>query len=181
MAAMDMAENMAVRDDVENMLRNREFRTMDNVVYLGMLRSLILEGHEVALVVEGGSMTPFLIHRRDRVLLAPLTDEPSRGDVVMYQRTDGQYVLHRIVGVTPERTYVLCGDAQVEREFGVAREQIFARVKAIERKGKWIYPGSFFWFFFAQVWSRMIPLRQELLICYRVVRGKSFFSSNSSR
>ena len=150
--------------------RAPDCRMIDNEVYIGLLRELIRGGQEVSLLIAGGSMTPFLIHRRDRVILSPITAPLRRGDVVMYQRRNGQYVLHRIVGCRKDGTFVLCGDAQTVREYGIRAEQIFARVTAAERKGKWIRPGDAFWIFFAQVWSRVIPLRRILLSAWSVVR-----------
>ena len=149
---------------------NPELRIIDNEVYIGMLRDLIRDGQEVSLLISGGSMTPFLIHLRDRVILAPVSTPLRLGDIVMYQRQNGQYVMHRIVGCRKDGTYVLCGDAQTVREYGIRAEQIFARVSAAERKGKWIRPGDAFWIFFAQVWSRVIPLRRVLLAGWSIVR-----------
>ena len=139
------------------------FKVVDNEVYLGMLKELIEEGRDVPLTVTGGSMTPFVIHKRDSVVLSPVRGSLKRGDVVMYQREGGMYVLHRIVKVCRDGTYVLCGDAQTVKEPGVRRDQIFARVISIKRKGKIKKPGSFFWFFFSKIWSRLIPFRRRIL------------------
>lgn len=164
-------------------------RTVDNDLYLGMLKDLLAEGKSVSLVISGGSMTPFVVHARDSVFLEPAPPDVGRtsaasadraktsresvklkrGDVVFYQRDNGMYVLHRIVRIAPDGSYVLCGDAQTILESGVCREQIFARAAAVRRKGKVKKPGSLYWFFFAQIWSRIIPFRRQILHVYTLI------------
>ena len=63
-------------------------------------------------------------------------------------------------------------DGQTEIEHNVRREQIFARVTQVERKGKRLAPGSFWWGFFEKVWIRMIPLRPMGNRIYRLLQGK---------
>lgn len=149
---------------------NPKIRTVDNEAYLGMLKELILEGHEVSLLISGSSMAPFLIHHRDSVLLGPVDRALRVGDIVFYQRPDRSYVLHRICRVdAKEERYDLIGDGQTEIEKGVARTQIFARVRQVTRKGKDIRPGSFWWEFFARVWIRIIPFRRCLIRLFHVI------------
>ena len=54
------------------------------------------------------------------------------------------------------------GDAQNWIEGPIEQEQIFAKIIAVNRKGKWIRPGDFWWEFFEHVWIRMIPWRQTI-------------------
>jgi len=44
-------------------------RIVDNQEYMKVVRSILEEGKEVPLVVTGNSMMPFLIDRRDQVLI----------------------------------------------------------------------------------------------------------------
>jgi len=53
----------------------------------------------------------------------------------------------------------------------VQRKQIFAWVTKVERKGKILVPGTFWWEFFAQVWIRIIPLRPILMHGYARLFG----------
>ncbi len=147
-------------------------REIDDQAYLGMLRELILEGREVSLLVTGNSMSPLIIHRRDTVILAPIQQPLKKGDIVFYQRDNGAYVLHRIYRVCPGERFDIIGDGQVEIEHGVRRDQIFARVTQISRKGKTISPGDFWWQFFAVFWLRVIPRRRFLLRVYGWIIGK---------
>ena len=146
-------------------------KTVDTGEYISSLRELIEQGHEVSLPVAGGSMTPFLGDGRDRVFLRTPDRPLRRGDVVLYQREDGTYVLHRIHRVRGD-VYDIVGDAQSEIERGVRRDQVFAVVTRAERKGKLIGPGCLHWWFFQNVWIGMVPLRRPLLGLYAAGRRK---------
>ena len=146
-------------------------RLVDTRAYVGMLKELVEQGKEVRMVISGSSMAPFLIHGRDSIFFRAPERELRKGDIVFYERPGGQFVVHRICGVHGE-SYDLIGDGQTEIEHNVRREQIFARVTQVERKGKRLAPGSFWWGFFEKVWIRMIPLRPMGNRIYRLLQGK---------
>lgn len=144
-------------------------KVVDTRELLESYRELLPQVDTLPLVVSGNSMSPFLVHGRDTVHLAAPGARPlQKGDIVLYQREDGSYILHRICGVssTVPPAYSIIGDAHTVVERNVRREQIFAVVKWVDRKGKRQAPGSFWWEFFARVWVRMIPLRRPLLRAY---------------
>ncbi|MCI7136380.1 MAG: S24/S26 family peptidase [Candidatus Limivicinus sp.] len=148
-------------------------KKVDTFEYVSVLKELVEEGREVSMLISGSSMSPFLCHERDRVFFkAP--DRPLRvGDMVFYQRRSGQYVLHRICKVK-DGSYFIVGDAQTEIEGPVRREQIFALVTKVQRKGRLLGPGNFWWEFFARVWIRLIPLRPLLVRAYGLFHRKRF-------
>ena len=86
------------------------------------------------LAVTGFSMLPMLRQYRDSVILAPITDCLKSGDIALFQREDGRYVLHRVIAVELE-AYIFCGDNQAQRE-RVGEQQLVARVTGYVRKGK---------------------------------------------
>jgi len=89
--------------------------------------------------------------------------------MVFYQRNNGQYVMHRICRVTREGFYIV-GDAQIDIEGPILREQIFAVVTKVRRKGEWITKGSLWWWFFEKIWINLIPFRRKILRVYGVFR-----------
>ena len=91
-------------------------------------------GGRSTLVVTGVSMKPMLTENRDTVLLAPIASEPKPGDIFLYRRANGKFVLHRLIRIT-EECYLFCGDNQCVLE-KVTREQLLAMVVAFTRKGK---------------------------------------------
>ena len=147
-------------------------KQVDAREYITVLRDLINEGKDVTLIVTGSSMSPFLIHERDTVYLRKPDHELKKGDIVFYERDNGQFVLHRILRVNNDGTYDIIGDNQDETEKGVRIDQIFAYVFKVKRKDRIIEPGSFWWEFFAGPWMAMIPIRHTVSRLYGTLSQK---------
>ena len=124
-------------------------RIVDIDAYMPVLRELLAQGQSVCLTVTGESMSPFLRHGRDQIRLEGVTAPPKRGDMVLFQRRSGQYIMHRILRRLPDGNYALIGDGQQHVELPIEPPQIFAVVTQVCRKGKWIGSESFWWCFFA--------------------------------
>ena len=143
-------------------------RELDTRSYISALREMVREGHEVSLIISGSSMAPFLVHHRDSILIGPIKGPLKRGDMVFYERETGQFVMHRIRKVRKEGLYII-GDAQTETEGPLSPERVFAIVKSVQRKGKWVGPEDRWWKFFATTWLRLIPLRPLILRLYSFI------------
>jgi len=147
-----------------------EVRSVDTTEYVNVLRSLTEEGKECRILVTGSSMAPFLIHGRDYAFFKKPDRDPKRGDIVFYQRKNGAYILHRVLRVH-DGSFDMIGDNQSEVEKNIGRDQIFAVVTKVSRKGRMIGPGDFWWKFFAGFWLAVIPFRRFLAGAYaRIVR-----------
>jgi len=129
------------------------------------LLALLEETEPVPLVISGGSMTPFLVHGRDAVYLSKVKQPLKRGDMILYRRDSGAYILHRIYRVEKD-SYTMVGDAQTLPEKGIRPDQVLAMVTAVRRKGKLLQKGSFWWEFFGRIWIRMVPLRPMVRSVY---------------
>ena len=110
-------------------------KTISAGTYLPILQALILDGKTVCLNISGSSMAPFLIHQRDAVRLQRPEHPPISGDIVLYQRENGQFILHRICRIK-NGFYYLAGDNQTVLEGPVPPKQIFAVVKGSGSKQK---------------------------------------------
>lgn len=93
----------------------------------------LAEGKTVRFSPRGTSMLPMLRQGMDDVVLSPVPERLHKYDLPLYQRGNGQFVLHRIVGTG--ETYTCLGDNQFEREAGVKPEQILALVTKFYRNG----------------------------------------------
>ena len=80
------------------------------------------------------SMLPMLRQGRETVIRAPVSGKLNAGDLALYRRENGMYVLHRVIKVA-EEGYRFCGDNQAQLET-VTREQLKAVVAGYIRKGK---------------------------------------------
>ena len=133
------------------------------------LLSLLDDTEAVPLVISGGSMTPFLVHRRDTVYLSKVDRQLKRGDMVLYQRDNGRYVLHRVLRADGD-VFTMIGDAQTQPEPDIRRDQILALVTAVRRKDKLLKKGDFWWNFFEKVWIRIVPIRPMIRNVYSAAK-----------
>ena len=100
-----------------------------------LFREQLACGQTVRFSPRGTSMLPMLRQGQDQVVLSPLPETLRRFDLPLYQRDNGQYVLHRIVEVR-DGYYICLGDNQFEKEAGVRQDQMIAVVTAFYRNGK---------------------------------------------
>ena len=144
-------------------------RVLEPEQLMPQLLELLEVTESVPLVISGSSMTPFLAHGRDTVYLTKIRKPLKRGDMVLYRRDSGNYILHRVYRMK-EDSYTMVGDAQTWLETGIRRDQILARVTAVCRRGKLLQKGSFWWAFFEKVWIRMVPLRPLAMGTYSRIK-----------
>ena len=140
-------------------------KKVDTAQYVTVLKELVEEGKSVSMLIAGSSMEPFLCHYRDTIFFEKPKREIRKGDMVFYQRESGQYVMHRVCRVKDDGYYMV-GDNQTEIEGPLKREQIFALITQVRRKGKMMGPGDFWWEFFAKVWLRLLPVRKPISHLY---------------
>jgi len=125
-------------------------------------------GGRARLTVTGSSMAPMLHNRRDTVELIPVTGKQKKGELILYRRENGQYVLHRIVKVVKDG-YICCGDNQAMRE-PVAQEQLLAVVDGFIRNGKKYTRKSISYRLYKAVWVGLFPVRKAHLTVWRCLR-----------
>lgn len=106
-----------------------------------LIRERLAAGESVRFSPHGTSMLPLLKDGRDQVILSPLPDKLKKYDLPLYQRENGQYVLHRIVKVRDD--YTCMGDNQFVPEKEIRHDQMIAVVTHFVRKGK-EYPTESF-------------------------------------
>lgn len=147
-------------------------RTLDTRAFLDAVCQMLREGAEnVPIPVAGTSMCPFL-YPGDTAYLS-LPDTPlKKGDLVLFTRPSGQYVLHRIVKVCADGSFLLLGDSQLVWERVASAGQIHARVVRARRAGKLIAPGDREWWLFEKAWVWLSPIRRYILWMHRLLRGK---------
>ena len=147
-----------------------ESRVEEPQVLMPKLLALLEDAESVPLVISGNSMSPFLTHRRDTVYLSRICRPLKKGDMILFRRDCGTYILHRILRAENGR-YTLIGDAQNWVE-PVREDQVLALVTAVRRKNKLLKEGDFWWDFFEKIWIRMIPLRRPVMKLYALAFRK---------
>lgn len=122
-----------------------------------VLRDLLADGKNVWYSPKGISMLPMIRQGVDRVRFSSIPDKLCKFDLPLYQRDNGQFVLHRIVEVG--ETYTCVGDNQVDLETGIRHDQMIAVVTAFMRGEKKISVNAFGYKLYCRYCHYFRPLR----------------------
>ena len=136
------------------------------------IREVLAQGKAIAIGPKGTSMLPLIRQGIDFVELSPLPERLKKYDLPLYQRSDGQYVLHRIVKV--EDTYTCIGDNQFVPEPGVPHEQMIAVASAIYRGEKRVPVDAFSYRLYCRLWHWSRPVRRFCLRVKNFIRRRIF-------
>lgn len=149
-------------------MNNGEFFLADAI---DVIEEVLASGGEFRMYPKGTSMLPLIVQKRDSVVLSRSSELPARKhDIAFYRRTNGQFVLHRVMRICKDGTYTMCGDNQVLLENGIKAEQIIGYVSGLYRKDKEIKLNGLGYSIYVFLWTKM-PIRR---ICFfmRRVKGK---------
>ncbi len=136
-----------------------------------LIVGLINEGHDVSIIVTGNSMKPMLRHLKDTVTLTKCDPQAlKKGDIPLYLRENGQYVLHRIMKAHPD-CYDISGDNQWELEKGVKPSQILCKVKSFTRSGKQHSTEELTYRVYESLWRLLFGLRKHIKRTYVTLHG----------
>lgn len=138
--------------------------------YEETIRLVLESGGEFRMYPKGTSMLPLIKQGRDSVVLVKPEKAPAKGDIIFYLRENGQYVLHRIVGIEDGR-YVLCGDNQIGLEKGIKEEQIIGVVKSVFRGEKCISEKAMGYRIYLFLW-RSFLIRRIYFKLRRMIHGR---------
>ena len=130
---------------------------------LPVIEEVLSSGGEVSFITAGTSMLPMLRNRQDKVVLIKPHRQLRKYDIPLYRRDNGRFILHRILGQN-ERGYILAGDNQCLREYGITDRQIIAVVKGFYRNGKYISCRlSKGYRLYCITWTALFPVRKIIL------------------
>ena len=130
-------------------------------VMMPIIREQLSRECSVKLSPRGTSMLPMLRQGIDSVLLSPLPERLKKYDLPLYQRNDGSYILHRIVGVG--EGYTCMGDNQFVVEYPVYHSQMIAVVTAFYRGDKKVSVDALGYRLYTRIWWHSRKWRQ----CWR--------------
>jgi len=140
-----------------------------------LIEEILSSGGTAEITVTGNSMYPMLKHRKSQVRLAK-PEKLSIGDLPLYRRENGAYILHRIVDIDRE-SYTCCRDHQWHLEKGIRQAQMIAVVTDFKRGKHWVScrnPGyRFYWRF----WRLIRPIRRLVFGGLRRLKRLCFFNS----
>ena len=129
-----------------------------------VLQLQMAHGGEAAVTVTGTSMLPMLTPIRDKVWLRSCCDQLQCGDVILYRRENGQYVLHRIVKLS--QPMICCGDNQWQKEY-VQQSQVIAVVTSFYRRGKRYTTNAWTYRLYTWLMIALLPARRHYIAIRR--------------
>ena len=89
--------------------------------------------------LNGYSMEPLIRYRKDPVTIVPVDRELVPGDVVLFERSDGAYVVHRLYWISEDRTMVQTwGDNCYYADAPIEISKVLGIALSFERDGKMI-------------------------------------------
>lgn len=149
------------------MTDNGKKRIIPNEILFPEIAKLISEGQTVTLTIRGHSMNPFLVDRRDRIVLAPFAEKELQPNAVVLARdTNGRVVFHRIIRRNgPELT--LQGDGNVRLTEQTCVSDVMGIMVAAIRKGKEYPCNGSVWQRYSYWWTKLTPVRRWLLAVFR--------------
>ncbi len=109
-------------------------KTISADEWISKAKFLLEKGMEVKIKPQGLSMLPFIMGDRDDVILKNIARPLKKGDIVLYRRANGGYVLHRVHHVEGSNLYMM-GDSQDFIEGPVFTGQCVALVETYYKKG----------------------------------------------
>ena len=130
------------------------------------IRERLAAGESVSFSPHGRSMRPMIVGGRDSVVLSPLPKKLKKYDLPLYQRENGQYVLHRIVKT--KDGYTCIGDNQFVFEHGLQHKQMIAVVTSFVHNGKTYSTDCLSYKVYCRLWHYIRPFRYV----FAVVRNK---------
>ncbi len=125
-----------------------------------VIQEVLDGGGEFRLYPKGISMLPLIKQEQDSVVLRKrVNDVPlKKHEIAFYRRSNGQFVLHRVMKIAKDGTYVMCGDNQLVLEKGIHDEQILGYVAQIYKKNQPLELTSLRYRLYVGLWTWM-PLR----------------------
>lgn len=132
------------------------------------LRSFVDELNEHGKVLhtnKGRSMWPLIKEGRDVMVIEKRPEgRLKKYDIPLYTRGD-DYIVHRILKVR-EDDYVICGDHNAKKEYGIRDEQILGVLTVVIRDGKReIRVDSLGQKIYAHLWCDFFYIRIFILKC----------------
>ena len=115
----------------------------------------------------GTSMFPMLRPRKDLLIIERPKRPIQKYDVLLYKRDSGKYVLHRVLK-TKNDEYVLCGDHQWRREYGIKDRQVIGVLTAFIKDGKEISITDKYYRLYVHLWCDLFWLRATCLWCFSI-------------
>ncbi len=149
------------------MANSNHKKLIPNEVLLPEVARLISEGHTVTLTVRGNSMNPFLVDRRDSIVLGSFAEADLQpGIAVLARESTGRIVFHRIISRRGS-VLTLQGDGNLRATEQTDTADVMGIMLSAIRKDKEYPCSGRTWQRYSYWWMKLTPVRRWLLVVFR--------------
>lgn len=128
---------------------------------LDLIKERLEKDGQVVLTPGGGSMKPMLSDGGDQVVLSKPAGKLKKYDIPLYiRKNSGQFVMHRVIGFDKNGGYILSGDNQIEKEYGITDQDVIGVVTSFYRSGKRHSTEETLYRFYCRLHTWTRPLRR---------------------
>lgn len=135
---------------------NNEIKQVKLSEMFPLIEEKLALGGKVTFYPKGTSMLPLIRQGKDRVTLKKQEEPLRKNDVVFYRREDKSFILHRLVKILSDGTYVMCGDNQTVFETGIKDNNVIGVMTGVYRGEKFVSADDFSY----RLYVRTLPLRR---------------------
>lgn len=101
-----------------------------------IIKEQLESGAKISFVPKGISMKPML-SGSDKVILEKPNGKLKKYDLPLYVYPNtNAYAIHRVISFDKQGNYIICGDNNITKEYGITDDNIIAIVTAYYKKGK---------------------------------------------
>lgn len=106
----------------------------------------------------GHSMHPLIRYRQDQVTIRACSRPLRKGDIVLFQRSDNRYVVHRVQSLTDTAVQTI-GDNCSAPDAPIAPEMVLGLVTHVHRGNRTLHVDTRRWRTLGRIWIALQPLR----------------------
>lgn len=136
-------------------------KSIDLKEMIPLMKEQLDAGKTVSFVPRGKSMLPMLKGGEDMIILAKPAGRLHMFDVALYYRREtDSYSVHRVVGFKEDKTYVMLGDNNFQREYGISDDDVIGVVTNYYHKGRMRSVNDFTYKVYCDFWFYTRPVRR---------------------
>ncbi len=130
-------------------------------------RRLTAEGGRISVHIplNGVSMQPLVRRQRDIVTIIPATRKLIVGDIVLFQRSDGTYVVHRLQKIFGDSVQTL-GDNCPFPDSPIPIYSVLGIITHVRRGKHTFCVDKPIWRFLGRCWMFLRPIRNVIRFCF---------------
>lgn len=134
------------------------------------LEQAIIDNGFIIYGFKGTSMNPLLKSGRDKAYVEKVKKPLKKGDIALYKRESGEYILHRVMKAK-NGVYTFCGDNHFILEPNITESQILGVCTGYFKGDKFIeFKKSFKYKVYLIFWGKCLFTRRILNLFRRILR-----------